>query len=80
MTHNGGFTRHDWTLDEIIAIHDAPLLDLIARANAVHRAFHDVTDVQKASLLSIKTGGCPEDCGYCSHRRITRRSTSTASI
>jgi biotin synthase len=66
MTHNGAFTRHDWTLDEIIAIHDAPLLDLIARANAVHREFHDVNDVQKASLLSIKTGGCPEDCGYCS--------------
>ena len=66
MTHNGAFTRHDWTLDEILAIHDAPLLDLIARANAVHREFHDVNDVQKASLLSIKTGGCPEDCGYCS--------------
>ncbi|MGO9672905.1 MAG: biotin synthase BioB [Methylocella sp.] len=66
MTPNGAFTRHDWTLDEIIAIHDSPLLDLIARANAVHRAFHDVDDVQKASLLSIKTGGCPEDCGYCS--------------
>jgi biotin synthase len=66
MTHNGALTRHDWTLDEIIAIHDSPLLDLIARANAVHREFHDVNDVQKASLLSIKTGGCPEDCGYCS--------------
>ena len=66
MTHNGAFARHDWTLDEILAIHDAPLLDLIARANAVHREFHDVNDVQKASLLSIKTGGCPEDCGYCS--------------
>jgi biotin synthase len=57
--------RHDWTKDEILAIHDLPLLDLISRANGVHRAFHDVDDVQKASLLSIKTGGCPEDCGYC---------------
>ncbi|WP_036257880.1 biotin synthase BioB [Methylocapsa aurea] len=57
--------RHDWTLSEIIAIHDSPLLDLIARANRVHREFQDVNDVQKASLLSIKTGGCPEDCGYC---------------
>lgn len=67
--------RHDWTLDEIIAIHDLPLLELIARANAVHRAFHDVADVQKASLLSIKTGGCPEDCGYCpqsAHHREVR--------
>jgi biotin synthase len=67
MTHQSAFpsVRHDWTLDEIIAIHDLPLLDLIARASAVHSEFHDVNDVQKASLLSIKTGGCPENCGYC---------------
>jgi biotin synthase len=67
MTHQAAnpFTRHDWMLDEIVEIHDLPLLDLIARANAVHRQFHDVNDVQKASLLSIKTGGCPENCGYC---------------
>ena len=58
-------TRHDWTVDEIVAIHDQPLLDLIAEANAVHRAHHDPSDVQRASLLSIKTGGCPEDCAYC---------------
>jgi biotin synthase len=57
--------RHDWTLYEIVEIHDLPLLDLIARANAVHRRYHDVNDVQKAALLSIKTGGCPEDCSYC---------------
>jgi biotin synthase len=57
--------RHNWTKDEILGVHDLPLLDLISRANVVHRAFHDVDDVQKASLLSIKTGGCPEDCGYC---------------
>ncbi|MEJ0093756.1 MAG: biotin synthase BioB [Methylocella sp.] len=66
MTHQSARpSRHDWTLDEIVAIHDLPLLDLIARASAVHREFHDVNDVQKASLLSIKTGGCPENCGYC---------------
>ncbi len=58
-------SRHDWTVDEIVAIHDQPLLDLIAAANAVHRANHDPSDVQRASLLSIKTGGCPEDCAYC---------------
>jgi biotin synthase len=57
--------RHDWTVDEIVAIHDMPLLDLIARANAVHRRNFDPSDVQKAALLSIKTGGCPEDCSYC---------------
>jgi biotin synthase len=67
MTHSetGPFVRHDWTTDEIVAIHDLPLLDLVAEANRIHRLFHDVSDVQKASLLSIKTGGCPEDCAYC---------------
>ncbi len=57
--------RYDWRIDEIVALHDQPLLDLVAQANAVHRRFHDVNDVQKAALLSIKTGGCPEDCSYC---------------
>ena len=57
--------RHDWTIEEIVALHNQPLLDLIAQANSVHRRFHDVSDVQKAALLSIKTGGCPEDCSYC---------------
>ena len=57
--------RHDWSVDEVVAIHDAPLLDLIARASAVHRRFFEPSDVQKAALLSIKTGGCPEDCSYC---------------
>ena len=57
--------RHDWSVEDIVAIHDQPLLDLIAEANKVHREHHDPSDVQRASLLSIKTGGCPEDCGYC---------------
>jgi biotin synthase len=57
--------RHDWTLEEIVAIHDAPLLELVARASAEHRRFFDPNEVQKAALLSIKTGGCPEDCSYC---------------
>jgi len=58
--------RHDWTVAEIQAIHDLPLLDLVHRAATMHRAHNDPADVQRASLLSIKTGGCPEDCGYCS--------------
>src|SRR5438067_5663888 len=57
--------RCDWTLPEVRAIHDLPLLDLVHRAQTVHReAFHD-NKVQLCSLLSIKTGGCPEDCAYC---------------
>ncbi|MDB6182415.1 biotin synthase BioB [Paracoccus fistulariae] len=57
--------RHDWSVDQIVALHDLPLLDLVGRANATHRAHHDPDRVQKASLLSIKTGGCPENCAYC---------------
>ncbi len=60
-----GTIRHDWTVEEIEAIYRSPLLDLVGQANAVHRAHHDPSHVQKASLLSIKTGGCPEDCAYC---------------
>ncbi len=65
MTAADGTMRHDWTTDQIAALHDLPLLELVGRANAVHRQNHDPNRVQKASLLSIKTGGCPEDCAYC---------------
>ena len=57
--------RHDWTLDEVRAIHDAPLLSLVDRARDVHRALHIADEVQLCTLLSVKTGGCPEDCAYC---------------
>ena len=65
MTVADGTIRHDWTIDQIVALHELPLLELIGRANAVHRQHHDPNKVQKASLLSIKTGGCPENCAYC---------------
>lgn len=65
MTTADGAIRHDWTIDEIVALYDLPLLELVGRANAVHRQHHDPNRVQKASLLSIKTGGCPENCAYC---------------
>ncbi|ACB94187.1 biotin synthase BioB [Beijerinckia indica] len=58
--------RHDWSRHEIKALYDLPLLELIARASQIHALYHDPNDLQKASLLSIKTGGCSEDCGYCS--------------
>jgi biotin synthase len=57
--------RHDWTLREIQEIHDLPLFELIDRARAVHLAFHKKEKVQLCTLLSVKTGGCPEDCAYC---------------
>jgi biotin synthase len=57
--------RHDWTREEVQALFDLPFADLIARAQAVHREHHDPNAVQVSTLLSIKTGGCPEDCAYC---------------
>jgi biotin synthase len=57
--------RHDWTDAEIRAIHDLPFPELVFQAQVAHRACHDPTRVQLCTLLSIKTGGCPEDCAYC---------------
>ncbi|WP_432672266.1 biotin synthase BioB [Flavobacterium sp. SM2513] len=58
-------TRNNWTKEEIIAIYNKPVMDLLYEAATVHRQFHDPNVVQVSTLLSIKTGGCPEDCGYC---------------
>ena len=57
--------RHDWTRAEIAALFDLPFTELVFRAAEVHRANHPANEVQLSTLLSIKTGGCPEDCGYC---------------
>ena len=59
-------TRTDWTRAEISALFELPFTELVFRAAEVHRAHHAVGEVQLCTLLSIKTGGCPEDCGYCS--------------
>ncbi|MFN0217748.1 MAG: biotin synthase BioB [Hyphomicrobium sp.] len=58
--------RHDWTRAEAAAIHDMPFMELLFRAQTVHRRNFDPNKVQMSRLLSIKTGGCAEDCGYCS--------------
>jgi biotin synthase len=65
VAENGVELRHDWTTDQIAAIYTAPLNDLIFRAQQVQRACHRTDEVQGCVLLSIKTGGCPEDCAYC---------------
>jgi biotin synthase len=57
--------RHNWTKQEILDIYNRPLLQLVYDAATVHRQFHDPKKVQVSSLISIKTGGCPEDCAYC---------------
>jgi biotin synthase len=57
--------RHDWMRAEIGALFDLPFPELIFRAQSIHRQYFDPTEVQISTLLSIKTGGCPEDCAYC---------------
>ncbi len=57
--------RHDWTREQALALLAKPLNDLLFEAQSVHRAYHDPNSVQISTLLSIKTGGCPEDCAYC---------------
>jgi len=66
MTEPSTEPRNDWTREEIAALFDLPFTELLFRAATVHRAHHRPDEVQLCTLLSIKTGGCPEDCGYCS--------------
>ena len=60
-----GILRHDWTRDEVRALFELPFPELMFRAQGVHRQNFDPAAVQISTLLSIKTGGCPEDCAYC---------------
>lgn len=57
--------RYDWQKDEIFAIYNTPFLELVYQSATVHRQFHNPKQIQVCKLISIKTGGCPEDCGYC---------------
>ncbi|MEH0158564.1 biotin synthase BioB [Limibacter armeniacum] len=58
--------RNNWTREEITEIYNTPIMELMYRAGTVHREFHDPNEVQVCTLLSVKTGGCKEDCSYCS--------------
>lgn len=58
--------RYNWTKEEIREIYHTPLLDLVYSASSIHRKYHHPAEIQVSSLISIKTGGCSEDCGYCS--------------
>jgi biotin synthase len=66
MQQKGMTVRNDWTRDEIADLFNLPFDELVYQAVTVHRAHHAVGQIQLCTLLSIKTGGCPEDCGYCS--------------
>ncbi len=65
MSANPELIRHNWHLDEVLALFAQPFNDLIFKAQTVHRRYFDANEVQVSSLLSIKTGACSEDCGYC---------------
>lgn len=75
-----GDIRHDWTREEAEAIFAAPLMDLLYRAQNVHRRYFDPNKVQKSRLLNIKTGGCPEDCAYCSQSAKNGSPLSAAKV
>jgi len=64
--HDPAQPRHDWTLDEVEALFELPFMELVFRAATVHRRWFDPSEVQLSQLLSVKTGGCAENCGYCS--------------
>ena len=57
--------RHDWTVDEALALFELPFMDLCQQAQGLHRAHHPANRVQLCTLSNIKSGGCPEDCAYC---------------
>src|SRR3977135_3799576 len=65
VLHRMSQVRHDWRLAEVQALFALPFTDLILRAQRMHRAHHEPNTVQMSTLLSIKTGACPEDCAYC---------------
>lgn len=75
--------RSDWTREQIQAIYEKPLMELVFEAAAVHRAFFHPLEVQRSTLLSIKTGGCSENCGYCSqsqHHKTFVKATPTLKL
>jgi biotin synthase len=66
MTPDPALPRHDWTLAEVEALFELPFSELVFQAASVHRRWFDPSEVQRSQLLSVKTGGCAENCGYCS--------------
>ncbi len=64
--------RSSWTRCEVAALFERPLLDLLFEAQTIHRKWHRPNQIQLSTLLSIKTGGCPEDCGYCSQSAFAK--------
>jgi biotin synthase len=65
LNFESGLIRNNWTREEVAAIYNKPIMELVYEGATVHRRHHDPSEVQVCTLLSVKTGGCPEDCAYC---------------
>ncbi|CAN7160566.1 biotin synthase BioB [Phenylobacterium sp. LjRoot219] len=72
--------RHDWTVEEVEALFELPFTELVFRAADVHRRWFDPTEVQLSQLLSVKTGGCAENCGYCSQSAHFKTNTPASKL
>ncbi|MGH6910391.1 MAG: biotin synthase BioB [Phenylobacterium sp.] len=78
--HDRAQPRHDWTLEEIEALFELPFTELTFRAAEVHRVWFDPSELQISQLLSVKTGGCPENCGYCSQSQHFKTATTASKL
>ncbi|WP_414694261.1 biotin synthase BioB [Phenylobacterium sp.] len=72
--------RHDWTVAEVEALFEVPFTELVFRAAEVHRQWFDPAELQLSQLLSVKTGGCPENCGYCSQSQHFKTATTASKL
>lgn len=68
--------RYDWSLEDLQALYDLPLLKLLSQSNGIHNQFHKIEEIQVCKLISIKTGGCPEDCKYCAQSSFYQTNVS----
>ncbi|CDZ80254.1 Biotin synthase [Candidatus Rubidus massiliensis] len=68
--------RYDWSLEDLQALYDLPLLKLLSKSNGIHNQFHKIEEIQVCKLISIKTGGCPEDCKYCAQSSFYQTNVS----
>ena len=72
--------RYDWSLQEVEALFEVPFTELVFRAAQIHRRWFDPTELQLSQLLSVKTGGCPENCGYCSQSQHFKTATTASKL
>ena len=80
LSNSSDQCRHNWTHDEVKALFDLPFNDLMFKAQLIHREHFNPNEVQVSTLLSIKTGACPEDCKYCSQSARNKTNLETEKL